>query len=251
MKKASNKQDFRGLDKDQRKQKVIDTAIELFHEKGYRTTTLDDVSKELGITKAALYNYISGKENLLSMIYLQALERIFQDTNKISRMNLPPDEKIKLIIRNHIQNIIIRSVSMFHVFFTEENQLPKKDFKKIQKQKNKYNYIVEKIIVEGISQGLFRKTDPKLISFGIIGMCNWVYKWYKSEYSFDPDQITNHFIGLLEKGYLKNEVKKDHTDYIKSDGDNNKNEFTIKKGIYKKLNTQCQNLMETIDEIKK
>ena len=59
------------------------------------------------------------------------------------------------------------------------------------------------------------------------------------------------FIGLLEKGYLKNEVKKDHTDYIKSNGDNNKNEFTIKEEIYKKLNTQCQNLMETINGIKK
>lgn len=251
MNKAINKHDFKRLDKIERKQRIIDTAIELFHKKGYRSTTLDDVSKKLGITKAALYNYISSKENLLSTIYLQALERIFQDTNKIFRRNLPPDEKIKLIIRNHIQNIIIRSISMFHVFFTEEKQLPEKDYKKIQREKKKYNHIIEKIITEGISKGIFRKTDPKLQAFGIIGMCSWVYKWYKPGRDYSPDQIADHFIGLLEKGYLKNREKKDHTDYVKSDDDNNKNEFTIKKGIYKKLNVQCRNLMEIIEEIKK
>jgi len=179
MENMHNQHDFKGLDKSLRLQKIIDTATELFHQKGYRSTTLDDVARELGITKAALYHYVSSKENLLSVIYIQALENIFRNVYKISERDLPLHEKLRLILRNHVKDIIIHSLSMFSVFFTEENQLPEADFKRIQEEKKKYTQIIEKIIEEGISQGLFRKTDPKLEAYGIIGMCNWVYKWYR------------------------------------------------------------------------
>ena len=123
-----NQHNFKGLDKSVRKQKIIDTAAALFHRKGYGSTSLDDVSKELGITKAAIYHYVKNKDELLSIIYTQAFENIFRDTYEISAMELSPEEKLRRVIRNHIHNIIIKDLSMFSVFFSEETQLPKKDF---------------------------------------------------------------------------------------------------------------------------
>ena len=134
----NNQNNFKRLDKSLRIQKMIDAAVDLFHRKGYRTTTLDDVAKELGITKAALYYYVSSKEHLLSIIYIQALENIFKNTTKIFEMDILPDEKMRVLLRNHIKDIIINSVSLFSVFFTEENQLSKKDFQKINNEKKKY-----------------------------------------------------------------------------------------------------------------
>lgn len=194
---------FRGLDRSLRLQKIIDTAVDLFHQKGYRATTLGDIAKALNITQAALYHYVSSKEKLLSIIYIQALENIFKTTNEISSLDLPPDEKLRRILKNHIKNIIIHSLSMFSVFFTEENELPEKDYLTIQKEKKKYTQMVEEIIEAGISQGLFRETNTRLQAYGIIGMCNWVYKWYKPDASpYSPDEIADHFVSLLETGYL-------------------------------------------------
>jgi AcrR family transcriptional regulator len=194
---------FKGLDKSIRKQKIIDTAATLFHKKGYSSTSLDDVANELGISKAALYHYVSSKDQLLSTIYTQAFENIFRDTYEISAMDLSPDEKLRRIIGNHIHNIIIKNLSMFSVFFSEENQLPEKDFKKIREEKKKYTRIIEDIIAEGISKKLFRDVDPGLQAYAILGMCNWVFKWYRpGRASHDPDAIARHFIALLEWGYL-------------------------------------------------
>ena len=131
---------FRSLDRSLRLQKIIDTAVDLFHQKGYRATTLGDIAKALNITQAALYHYVSSKEKLLSIIYIQALENIFKTTNEISSLDLPPDEKLRRILKNHIKNIIIHSLSMFSVFFTEENELPEKDYLTIQKEKKKYTH---------------------------------------------------------------------------------------------------------------
>ena len=249
MANESRNADFRKLDKNDRKQKIIDTAIALFHQKGYRSTTLDDVAKELGITKAALYNYISNKENLLSIIYMQALERIFQDIYQIETMDIPLDEKLILIIKNHLKNIIIKSVSLFYVFFTEENQLPPDAYKEIQKQKNKYNHIIEKILEEGMSLGLFKKADPKLQAFGIIGMCNWIYKWYKPESGYTPRQITDHFINLLQNGFMNNERLADTPDICSNTPAISKDKPDICKKTAKKIKNQLKSLLELIEEI--
>lgn len=231
---------FRGLDKSLRKQKIIDTAADLFHKKGYRSTSLDHVAKELGITKAAIYHYVPSKERILSIIYIQALQNIFKNTSKILEAHVPPDEKLRLILRNQVKNIIIQPLSMMCVFFTEENQLSENEFRKIQEEKNKYNHIVEKIIEDGISLGIFRKTDPKLQTFAILGMCNWVYKWYKPGRNyFTVDQIADHFVNLLEKGYLKGD-EQEMSDVLNPE---------TKKEQYKKLKDQCMSLIKLIDEI--
>ena len=245
-----NESGFRGLDKSLRIQKITDTAAELFHRKGYRSTTLDDVSKELGITKAALYHYVSSKEKLLSRIYIQALENIFRNTDKIAGKELPPDVRLRLIIQNHIKGIIIQSISMFSVFFTEENQLPEKEFRKIRREKRKYTRIVEEIIEEGISQGLFRKSDPKLQAFALIGMCNWVYKWYKpGPGSYTPDQIADYFVSLLEGGYLKGDME-GMADVPKS-LQGGKEKAGSKKEDYQRLRAKCTELSTLIDEMEK
>ena len=68
---------FKGLDRSIRMQKIVEAATSLFQKKGFKATTLEEVAKELSLTKAALYHYIPGKEKLLSIIYGQAFEKIF------------------------------------------------------------------------------------------------------------------------------------------------------------------------------
>lgn len=231
-----SKTKFKGLDKSVRLQRIIDTAAILFHKKGYHSTTIDDVARELGLTKAALYHYVARKEELLSIIYTQAFETIFKDTNNISKMDLSPDEKLRRIIINHITNIIIKGLSMFSVFFSEETQLTPKAFRKIRAEKVKYTDIIEKIIAQGISQGLFCNVDPKLQAYAILGMCNWVYKWYKPGHSpYNPDQIANHFVNLLERGYMARDTKDSF--------------IGVDKKSYQKLNGQCRDLSKTLDQI--
>ena len=196
-------QNFRGLDRSVRKQKIIDTAAALFHKKGYTSTSLDDVAGALGITKAALYHYVGSKDELLSIIYTQAFENVFRDTCEISAMDLPPDKKLRRIIRNHIKNIIIKDLAMFSVYFSEESQLPEKDFMKIREEKKKYTGMIREILEEGKDRGLFKPADSRLQAYAILGMCNWIYKWYRTDRSlYKPGQIADHFIALLEGGYL-------------------------------------------------
>lgn len=193
---------FRKLDKSVRYQKIIDTAVELFRKKGYRTTSLNDVANELGITKTALYHYVESKEEFLAVIFTQAFQVIFESTQRIAALDLPPETKLRQIILNHITNIIIKNQSLVYVFFAEENQLPAKFSRMVRKKKREYDEILLGIIEEGITAGVFEKVDPKLLVYIIVGMCNWIYLWYKPSIPYSPEDIANQYIRILERGFL-------------------------------------------------
>ncbi len=55
----------RELNKEQRKQQIIDVAIRLFGQKGYHNTPISLIAKEAGISKGLMYNYFTNKEDLL------------------------------------------------------------------------------------------------------------------------------------------------------------------------------------------
>ncbi len=241
---------FKQLDKSDRKQAIIDTAAGLFQKKGYSSTSLDDVSKALGITKPALYHYVKNKNELLTIIYTQTFENIFKDTLEISTMDLPPADKLRRIIHHHIINIIVKDLSMFSVFFSEESQLPKKDFDKIRIEKRRYTKIFEDIIKDGMVKGCFRKADPTLQADAILGMCNWIYKWYHvGKTPFSPEQISDHFIRLLENGYLIGAANDPGVLGNQSAADRKGTQRPRERQIYQEIRMHSQKLNALIAEL--
>ncbi len=51
------------------KQEILSRALELFTEKGYEGTGMDDIAKAVGIRKASLYYHFDGKESIFSAVF--------------------------------------------------------------------------------------------------------------------------------------------------------------------------------------
>jgi len=67
------------------KQKILDTALELFSTKGYKATTVRDIAGEIGIKQSALYNHFKNKdeilETLIENLTSSAITNIFDDNS--------------------------------------------------------------------------------------------------------------------------------------------------------------------------
>lgn len=65
------------------KERIITTALELFHSYSIRTVTMDDISKELGISKRTLYKHFDSKESLITECVKHRIirEKLFQNEN--------------------------------------------------------------------------------------------------------------------------------------------------------------------------
>ena len=58
----------RNNSKENTRVRIINSAKKLFAEQGYQKTTIVDISKQAGLSEAALYEYFQGKEDLLLTI---------------------------------------------------------------------------------------------------------------------------------------------------------------------------------------
>jgi AcrR family transcriptional regulator len=62
--------------RDEKREAVLRTAVQVFLEQGYHRATLNDVAERLNITKPALYNYFGGKDEILFECWAVGQERV-------------------------------------------------------------------------------------------------------------------------------------------------------------------------------
>lgn len=63
--------------KDLAKKKIIKAAYALFEEKGFHSTSMEDIAQKIGVSKASLYSYFKSKEDILMVTVDQALTEPF------------------------------------------------------------------------------------------------------------------------------------------------------------------------------
>jgi len=75
---------------------VLRGAVKVFNERGYDGTSMEDLSRELGITKSAIYHHVTGKEELLRLAVDRALDGLFAVLDEISAMEAPAIARLPL-----------------------------------------------------------------------------------------------------------------------------------------------------------
>lgn len=181
---------------------ILRTAADLFRERGYRASTLDDIARRLGMSKASLYGHFRAKEEMLAAISRETIEAFTRELSLVLRSGLPPEDKLRRVVRQHVR-FVIANRSFLTVFFSEEANLPARFARQLTAQKRRYDRAVESIVIEGIRRGAFRALPPRLVVFALLGMLNWLYKWYNPSGRWGAEEISSGLLTLLEGGLLE------------------------------------------------
>ena len=85
---------------DSRPQELLDAALAVFAERGYRNTRIDDVAEAAGVTKGAVYHYFATKEELLLRAIEHYHDRAFGQIDQVLRQARgPASARIRLMMR--------------------------------------------------------------------------------------------------------------------------------------------------------
>jgi AcrR family transcriptional regulator len=182
--------------------RILRTAADLFRERGYRASTLDHIAARLGMSKASLYTHFRAKEEMLAAISRETIEGFSRELGLVLRSGLSPEDKLRRIVREHVR-FVIANRSFLTVFFSEEANLPARFARALAAQKDRYDKAVEAMVAEGIRRGVFRDIPPRLVVFGLLGMLNWLYKWYNPRGGWSAEEISAAFLSLVEGGLVR------------------------------------------------
>src|SRR5689334_14498561 len=91
---------------DDRPNEILDAALAVFAERGYRNTTLEHVGEVAGVTKGAIYHYFTNKEDLLLRAIEHRREESFGRTEELLRdQTAPVSTRLRLVVRRWFGSI--------------------------------------------------------------------------------------------------------------------------------------------------
>lgn len=183
-----------------RTKEIIAAAAKLFKEKGYHATTIQDVADEVGMLKGSLYYHIKSKEELLYLVTKEPIRELIERQKKLMESDLSPQHKIIEFIRLHLQAFDENYPHMF-VFLQEKASLSEPVQAEVAGIDFRYEAMLEAILQQGVDGGHFRRElDLKMMAFSILGMCNWMFKWYDKGGRLTIDEIGHHMAEIVLNG---------------------------------------------------
>lgn len=182
-----------------RRQAILDAGALLMQQRGFVGTTVEDVTDQLDLTKAAFYYYVENKEQLLFQIATQTLALADASVSAIERSNAAPDRKLGEMIDSFVR-LVAERPAFFTVYFQEKGHLSAAHLRTVTRVERKIAGALERVLREGMAAGAFRTSDPAVAAFAILGMCFWVYKWFRPDGRAKVADVSATFQALVLRG---------------------------------------------------
>lgn len=171
-------------DPDQKtKQLILETAMRLFYEMGLENVNVEDVVKEVGVTRGAFYHYFKSREELIASVMYKS----FEDDNPYlladKQKGLNALEKLRFVIKLTLRPRIeisdkmreqMKKLASNSVVFKNE----------ILFQVNVMASYIEKLLIEGNKDGSMNVSQPRQVAQTIMLTVLWLTP-YVFEVSYD------------------------------------------------------------------
>lgn len=95
------------------KERILDIALELFAQNGYLGTSMSDIAKQLGFTKAAMYKHYTSKQEILDQIVERMNRMDYERAEEYEMPETEPDGFAETYMHTPIEKIRIYSLAQF------------------------------------------------------------------------------------------------------------------------------------------
>jgi TetR/AcrR family transcriptional regulator, cholesterol catabolism regulator len=182
-----------------RRAALIAAAAQLFDRKGYAETTVEDIARAVGLSKASLYNYVTNKAEILVWIHNDTIEPFLGKLSRNVATGVNPKAALHEMVVD-ILEVMDSKAGYLRVFFEHHREIPEPMRSEVGKQREHYLELVEHLIAEGIRIGSFRDVNIRLTALSLFGMTNWTYQWYRPGGTFGHQAVAEHILDLFLRG---------------------------------------------------
>ncbi len=159
-----------------RKKQILKVAAQLFKARGYSAVTMRDLAASLDIKAASLYNHISGKQEILTLLILQVAHEFAAGMKAVQLEDSSAFAKAEKLIALHIQ-IAINHTDALAVLNTDWMHLEGKDYEQYIALRRRYEADFKNILHDGILTGEFKKLSVDTLLFNLLSTLRSIYLW--------------------------------------------------------------------------
>jgi TetR/AcrR family transcriptional regulator, cholesterol catabolism regulator len=185
-----------------RRVEICRTAAQIFRDRGFDATSVSDIARALGMTKAGLYHYFESKEALLFEIMTYGLDRVRDEVVIPVRAVRDPEERLRQIVVRHAC-IATRGRGAVTQLNDEIRALPSASRRQIEERMRLYIDLVRDTLIELKAAGRLRDVDPTVATFSVIGMILWLPRWFRQDGRLTQEQAAKEIAKLALGGLLR------------------------------------------------
>ena len=177
---------------------IANTAAKLFSGKGYVATSMEDVAAAAKISKGSIYYYFSTKDEILDYILSTFMDAVLENAGHDLQEIDDPEERIRVMILRHVTTYT-GDMYLAKTLMQEAHNLPAAKHRKIKVKEREYF----RIVFGTLSSYLNDDADKDLLTvltFNLLGMCNWLFSWYDPKKSIDPEQLARLIFDTFMNG---------------------------------------------------
>ncbi|OXM64552.1 TetR/AcrR family transcriptional regulator [Amycolatopsis vastitatis] len=156
---------------------LLQVAVKLFNERGYDGTSMEDLSRKLGITKSAIYHHVPSKEELLRLAVDRALDGLFEVAAETARLDGRAIDRLEHLVRGSV--LVLADQLPFVTLLLRVRGNTKVERAALTRRRE-FDRLVTDLVKQAEAEGDVRPdVDPAVTARLVFGMVNSLIEWYK------------------------------------------------------------------------
>jgi AcrR family transcriptional regulator len=181
-----------------KRRRILEVSVHLFYEQGYEGTTLDDIARQLHVTKPYIYSYFQNKGDILFEICQTGIRKSLEALDTALNRDASPMVRLKTAVES-VARIVIEKRMYVVVYMREDKNLALADAQKILEQRRVFDHRVTDLLDEGIASGEFSMPDKVVTATTIGGIVSWLPNWYMASGRLTESEVIAATVKLVEK----------------------------------------------------
>ena len=171
-------------------------ALSLFARYGYAAVSMRQIGREIGLQAGAIYNHFPTKQHLLRGLLVEHMERLLAAWDRTRDDRLPPRDALVAFVRFHIRYHVQCGEEVF-ISYMELRNLEEENFHEVEELRQRYERSLNDILDDGVAQGVFTVSDPRVATMAVIAMLTGVTNWYRPDGRLTLDQIEDLYVRMI------------------------------------------------------
>jgi AcrR family transcriptional regulator len=156
---------------------LLAVAVTVFNERGYDGTSMEDLSRRLGITKSSIYHHVDSKEELLALALDRALDGLFAVADDVAASGDPAIERLERLVRGSVAVLAGRLPYVTLLLRARGNTATERS---ALARRREFDQIVADLVKQAERDGDIRPdVDPAVTARLLFGMVNSLVEWYR------------------------------------------------------------------------
>lgn len=180
---------------------VLQAAAQMFNERGFHATSLDDVAARLNVSKPTIYYYVKNKDEILFECVRTGLHMMQAGIAETRRSGGSAIEQLRACMRTY-GRIVTMDFGMCLIRIGED-PLPPESRKELRRLKSEIDMEFRRLIIAGVAEGSLVPCDPKITAFAIAGALSWIGRWYRPDGEYSAEDVVEQVLKTLMGGIVQ------------------------------------------------